>query len=84
MVDKKITEEKLLSGARDWKEYSYSGNSLIYNKDIAERLSNPSELKRVTDKDGLVREMANKNENWLDVQARALQQASWKLTRDKK
>lgn len=72
----KITEEKLLNGAQDWKQYSYGGNSLIYNDDIAERLSNPSELKRAKGKSGYVGSMANKNENWLDVQARALHQAS--------
>lgn len=42
----KVTEEKLLGGARDWKEYSYGGNSLIYNQDIAERLATSSELKK--------------------------------------
>lgn len=75
----KMTEEKLLGGARDWKEYSYSGYSLIYNDDIAERLSNPSELKRARGKSGYVGSYANKNEQWLDVQARALYQASRKL-----
>lgn len=71
----KMTEEKLLNGARDWKEYSYGGNSLIYNQDIAKRLSNPSELKRT--KGGLNR--PNKNEEWIDTQTRALFQASRKL-----
>ena len=80
----KMTEEKLLNGAKDWKHYSYGGNSLIYNGDIAERLATPSELKRVKDKYGNYREMANKNENWLDVQARALYQASYKLLNQEK
>lgn len=75
----KMTEEKLLNGARDWREYSYGGQSLIYNDDIAERLSSPSELKRARGKSGYVGTMANKNEQWLDVQARALSQATRKL-----
>lgn len=75
----KITEEKLLNGAKDWKEYSWSGNSLIYNDDIAERLATPSELKRARGKSGYVGSFANKNEQWLDVQSRALYQASRKL-----
>ena len=75
----KITEEKLLNGAANWKEYSYGGNSLIYNQDIAERLSSPSELKRAKGKSGYVGSQANRNEQWLDVQARALNQAARKL-----
>lgn len=75
----KMTEEKLLNGAKDWKEYSWGGNSLIYNDDIAERLSNPSELKRARGKSGYVGSWANKDEQWLDTQARALYQASRKL-----
>ena len=60
-----------LNGARDWKEFSYSGVSLNYDCDIAKRLCNPTELKRV--KGGELR--PNRDENWLDVQARALYQA---------
>lgn len=75
----KITEDKLLNGAKDWKEYSYGGMSLIYNDDIAGRLANPSELKKARGKSGYVGSMANKNESWLDVQARALYQASRKI-----
>lgn len=77
--NQKMTEEKLLNGARDWQEYSRGGMSLIYNDDIAERLANPSELKRARGKSGYVGSMANKNEDWIDVQARALNQASNKL-----
>lgn len=80
----KMTEEKLLNGARDWKEYSRGGMSLIYNDDIAERLATPSELKRARGKSGYVGTMANKNEDWLDVQARALYQASYKLLNQEK
>lgn len=61
----------LLNGARDWREYSWGGCSLIYNGDIAERLCSPSELKRC--RGGEWR--PNRREEWLDVQARALYQA---------
>lgn len=67
--------EMLLNGADDWKAYSWGGSSLIYNQGIAERLCSPSELKRVTNKNGL-REFPNRREHWLDVQARALYQAA--------
>lgn len=69
------TRKNMLNGASDWKQYSWGGNSLIYNEDIAERLSSPSELKRT--KGGQYR--PNKNEEWLDTQARALFQASERL-----
>lgn len=67
--------EMILNGAADWNAYSWGGSSLIYNQDIAERVCTPSELKRVTTKNGL-RDMANAREHWLDVQARALYQAA--------
>lgn len=62
----------ILDGASDWSEYSWSGCSLIYNSDIAERLCCPSELKR-TDYGRL---QPNSREHWLDVQARALSRAA--------
>ena len=65
-------KKDLLNGADDWKEYSEGGCALIYNEDIAERLCNPAELKRT--KHGLNR--PNGLESWMDVQARALFQAS--------
>lgn len=80
----KMTEEKLLNGAKDWKEYSWSGNALIYDDDIAEKLATPSELKRARGKSGHVGSWANKKEQWLDVQARALYQASRKLLENRK
>ena len=67
----------LLNGASDWTEYSYGGCSLIYDGDIAERLCSPSELKKT--KNGERR--PNAREEWLDVQARALYQASNKIMR---
>lgn len=61
----------LLNGAEDFNQYSWGGCSLIYNEDIAQRLCNPSELKKT--KNGERR--PNKDEEWLDTQARALYQA---------
>lgn len=65
----------MLNGASNWSQYSYGGCALCYNWHIAERVCSPSELKRVTRKDGSLRQMANSRENWLDVQSRALYQA---------
>lgn len=83
LADEKLeaTKENLLNGADDWKQYSYGGNSLIYDYDIAERLATPSEIKSRTRKDGSFNSMANAEETWLDVQARALSQASRKVLR---
>ena len=75
----KMTEEKLLNGAENWKEYSWGGNSLIFNNDISERLSSPSVHKKHLGKMGQVGSWANMNEQWLDTQARALSQAAYKL-----
>lgn len=66
------TKENLLSGARDWKEYSYGGCALIYDADIAERLATPSELRKTRSGDL----PPNRSETWLDCQARALFQAA--------
>lgn len=60
-----------LNSAESWARYSYGGNSLCCNYDIAERLCTPSELKRK--KGGELQ--PNSQESWLDVQARALSQA---------
>ena len=62
----------LLNGADDWKQSSEGGSYLIYDYEIAETLCNNTELKRTKhgEKD------PNKNETWLDVQARALYQAA--------
>lgn len=62
----------MLNGAQDWKQYSWGGSSLIYDYDIAKQLCTPSELKK-TDSG---RKKPNANEQWLDVQARALFQAA--------
>lgn len=67
-----LLKKTLLNGAADWAQYSWGGSSLIYDGDIAERLCTPSELKRKRGGDL----QPNSRENWLDVQARALYQAS--------
>ena len=58
----------LLTGAADWSAYSYGGCALIYDEDIARHYCTPSELRRVTHKDGTISERANAGESWLDVQ----------------
>ena len=72
-----LTKEKLLNGARNWTEYSFDGCALIYDADIAEALCTPSELK--AKRGGELQ--PNRNETWLDVQARALHQASCLILR---
>ncbi len=62
----------LLNGADDWYQYSRGGCALVCDCDIAERLCTPSELKRNRHGD----RNPNGRESWLDVQARALQQAA--------
>lgn len=72
LADPEVVRRALLNGADNWKKYSYGGCSLIYDFDIAVRLCTLSELKRL--KGGDLN--PNSRENWLDVQARALHQAS--------
>ena len=66
------TKKHLLNGADNWKEYSYGGCSFVYNADICLRLCTPSTIKKT--KNGM--RNPNGKENWLDVQTRALYQAS--------
>lgn len=71
----------LLNGAYDWYDYSFGGCSLIYDTAIAQRLCNNTELK-IT-KNG--HRYPNKRETWLEVQARALHQASrllWQIYKE--
>ena len=68
----KILERQMLCGATSWKQYSEGGCSLIYDGDICERLATPSEQKRK--RNGKLQ--PNSRESWLEVQARALSQAS--------
>ena len=65
-------KKELLNGADDWQQYSEGGCSLIYDQDIAERLCSPSAYKRTREGE----RQPNAREQWLDVQARALFQAS--------
>jgi hypothetical protein len=69
--------DDLLNGARNWNNYSWGGCSLIYDGDIAKRLCTPSELRKT--KNGELR--PNKDEEWLDTQARALCQAAHHIQR---
>ena len=71
----KMFLKALLNGVDNWAQYSWGGCSFIYDYEIAERLCTPSELRK-TDNG---RKEPNKNEHWLDVQARALRQAAWML-----
>lgn len=67
-----MLKRQLLNGATDWLQYSWGGCSLIYNGDIAHRLCTPSELKKTRNGE----RRPNANEEWLDTQARALNQAA--------
>ena len=67
----KSLHKELLKGEKNWHQFSWGGYALVYDEDIAETLCNPSELKKC--KNGMLR--PNKQEQWLDVQARALFQA---------
>jgi len=68
----KMLDRQMLNGASDWSQYSWGGCSLIYDGDIAERLCNPSELKKTRNGE----RKPNSREEWLDTQARALNQAA--------
>lgn len=65
----------LLNGAMDWSQYSWGGCALIYDGDIAERLCNPSELKKTRNGE----RRPNSREEWLDTQARAIGQAAARI-----
>lgn len=67
-----LLKRQLLNGASDWSQYSWGGCSLIYNEDIAQRLCTPSELKKTRNGE----RRPNAQEEWLDTQARALNQAA--------
>ena len=73
--DENELEEWLLKGARNWEEYSYGGRSLKYNRQIAERLCNPSELK----KKGGGRIVPKRGETWFNEQAKALNYACLRI-----
>ena len=73
--DENELESWLLKGARNWEEYSYGGRSLKYNRQIAERLCTPSELKK---KDG-GRIAPSRHDNWFNEQAKALNYACLRI-----
>ena len=68
-------EVLLLNGAKNWSRYSWGGNALISNEDIAKMLATPSELKKTCNG----KKRPNRKEEWLDTQARALTQAFYKI-----
>ena len=67
-----LLRKAILNGADDWRQYSEGGAALCYDADIAERVCSPSELRRT--KWGM--RAPNCRESWIEVQARALSQAS--------
>lgn len=69
------TMADLLNGADNWSQYSWGGCYLVYDADIAELLCTPSELKRTRNGE----RRPNSREEWLDVQARALNQAARRI-----
>ena len=75
LSNRAIIRAALLNGASDWQQYSYGGCALIYDSDIAEQLCTPSELKRCRGGE----RNPNSRENWLDVQARALRRAGFRV-----
>ena len=77
LTESKKVRAALLNGAADWSQYSWGGCSLIYDGDIAERLCCPSELKKTRNGE----RRPNSREEWLDVQARALQRAANRVCR---
>ena len=79
-VGEEITEKKMLKGAKNWKQYSYGGCALIYDVDICHRLCTPSEIRKTHDGE----HHPNKQETWLDTQARALYQAARLIMKIKK
>lgn len=70
-IEYQVLKKMLLNGAEDWLQYSYGGWALIYDSDIAQMLSTPTELKRTCNG----KKKPNRREEWLDTQARALYQA---------
>lgn len=77
LTESKKVRAALLNGAANWSQYSWGGCSLIYDGDIAERLCCPSELKKTRNGE----RRPNSQEEWLDVQARALYQAANRICR---
>lgn len=68
-------EKVMLNGARDWSQYSWGGCALCYDWQVAKCLCTPSELKRTRNGE----RKPNPHEEWLDTQARALNQAAGRV-----
>ena len=73
----KECREWMLNGAQDWSQYSWGGPSLIYDGDTPQSLCTPSELKKTRHGE----RRPNSREEWLDTQARALNQACNRVAR---
>lgn len=73
----RTVEKTLLNGAPTWHDYSWGGCARIYDRQIAERLCSPSELRKTHDGE----RRPNSREEWLDVQARACYQACERVKR---
>lgn len=71
-IDDYIVAKYCFNGSRNATEYSYGGCCLITDVEIAHQLCTSSELKRCN----YGFRQPNKQESWLDVQARALFQAA--------
>lgn len=69
-----LTEKIVLNSADSWEQYCYDGCAMIYDREIAETLCTPSELRRTE----FGRKAPNPYESWMDVQVRAYVQA-WVL-----
>jgi hypothetical protein len=70
-VNRDTVRRVVLDGAADAREYSEGGCALTHDRDIAERLCTPSELKRKKGGDL----PPSRTESWLDMQTRAIHQA---------
>lgn len=70
LANYKKVEKALLNGARNWKHYSQGGLSLVFEGDIAKRLSTPSEFKKYLEG------KKPQARDWMEIQAIALAQAS--------
>ena len=73
--DENELESWLLKGAGNWEYYSYRGYSLKSNRQIAERLCNPSEFRK---KDG-GRLKPSRYETWFSEQGKALNLACLRI-----
>lgn len=64
-------QNKLLNGCYNWSDFSWSGNALVYDVEICERLASPSFQK----KKDYGRLQPDSHTLWIDVQTKALIQA---------